>query len=196
MDSNNKTEASHADTTCWTPVTAEMCSKNSVYRDCEEIICYECLKIQLSVHHAYIHTWILWACVPLRVCASLCKTKCILIAVFWWTNIYYMDSTCSVYVCATIVKHIQCKQMVMINRDIGLYYQFQLQRENCLKKIIITCPEVWFYCFPFLLLAIIRMAKGKQHIDYLTRMFTKAKLGSLKMKRTQGGGEWRSSFYL
>lgn len=52
------------------------------------------------------------------------------------------------------------------------------------KKIYkkIACPEVHFYCFPFLLLAIICMAKGEQRIDYLTRMFTRAKLGSLKMK--------------
>lgn len=31
------------------------------------------------------------------------------------------------------------------------------------------------------------MAKGEQRIDYLTRMFTRAKLGSLKMKRMPRG---------
>lgn len=73
----------------------------------------------------------------------------------------------------------------MINKDTGLYPQFQLEGKLFkfffLKKI--ACPEVYFYCFPFLLLAIICMAKEEQRIDYLTRMFTKAKLGSLKMKR-------------
>lgn len=78
----------------------------------------------------------------------------------------------------------------MINKDTGLYPQFQPQRENSLKNLKkkkIACPEVRFYCFPFLLLAIICMAKGEQRIDYLTRMFTRAKLGSLKMKRMPKG---------
>lgn len=102
-----------------------------------------------------------------------------------------MDSVwVCVCVCGTIVKHTQCKQMVMINEDTGLDPQFQPQRENCWKKFFfkkIACPEVHFYCFPFLLLAIICVAKGEQRIDYLTRMFTRAKLGSLKMKRMPKG---------
>lgn len=103
-------------------------------------------------------------------------------------NTCYMDSIDSMYVCVTIIKHTQCKQMVMINRDIGLYYKFQLQRENCKKKLKIIHPEVHFYCFPFLLLAIICIAKREQRIDYLTRMFTRVKMGSLKMKGMSRGG--------
>lgn len=140
------------------------------------------------MHRAYTHTHVNSA--GIRVSEDLCARE----SVSSW--LFPDKHTCitwtvsgSVYVRVTIDKHTQCKQMVMINRDTGLYPQFQLQRENSLKKFFkkIACPEVHFYCFPFLLLAIICMAKGEQRIDYLTRMFTRVKLGSLKMKHMPRG---------
>ena len=78
------------------PQRLEKCAPRTAFT--ENIMCRNCLK---NNHRCIMH---IYACelrehVCLRVCASLCRRKWLLTAVFWWTHIYYIDSIYSVCVC-------------------------------------------------------------------------------------------------